>query len=458
MSNYQYYEYQSDENNGYANPYGNGGGYTPYEPPKPPKKDHKFAKKLGKVTAIAVVFGLVAGVVFQGSSHLTAKVLGDENKQIAAVADDDSPKGKTKQLTTSDQIGSTAVSTATAVSDVSDIAENVMPAIVQVTNMSITEYRSWFGQTFEQENQSAGSGIIISSDDDYLYIASNNHVVEGAQTLTITFVDGAAVEAEVQGTNPEKDLAVIRVAMDNIEKDTKDAIKVATVGDSDSLKVGESSVVIGNAMGYGQSVTTGVISALDREVTFRNSEGGTYTNSLIQTEAAVNPGNSGGALLNMNGEVIGIVSAKYADTNVEGMGYAIPISAARPIIEGFINGTADADKEEKINDGKLSEAYLGIAGVDIDEMTAYQYNMPTGVYVARVESGTGAEEAGLEKGDVITGFDGTELYTMAEIQKALLDHQVGDKVKVKVAKQSDGYAISEVEVTLSKRPAETEKE
>ncbi|MCR5098225.1 MAG: trypsin-like peptidase domain-containing protein [Lachnospiraceae bacterium] len=453
MSNYQYYEYQSDDNNGYANPYGSGGGYTPYGQPQKPKKDHKFIKKLGKVAAIALVFGLVAGVVFQGASHLTAKALGDD-KQIAAVKEEETGGGA-KQLTTSDQIGSTAVSTATTVTDVSDIAENVMPAIVQVTNMSITEYRSWFGQSFEQKNKSAGSGIIMSSDDDYLYIASNNHVVEGAQTLTITFVDGAAVEAEIQGTNPEKDLAVIRVSMDDIEQDTKDAIKIATIGDSAGLKVGESSVVIGNAMGYGQSVTTGVISALNRDVTFRNNDGSTYTNSLIQTEAAVNPGNSGGALLNMNGEVIGIVSAKYADTVVEGMGYAIPISDARPIIEGFINQKNGADEKTDDKDIKLSEAYLGIAGVDIDEMTAYQYNMPTGVYVARVESGTGAEAAGLQKGDVITGFDGTDLYTMAEIQKALMNHKVGDKVKVKVARQSDNYAISEVEVTLSKRPAET---
>ncbi len=453
MSNYQYYEYQSDDNTGYTNPYGNGGGYTPYEPPKKPKKDHGFAKKLGRVVAIAIVFGLVAGVVFQGSSHITAKVLGDDEKTISAAAEEKESTGGTKQLTTNDQIGSTAVSSATTVNDVSDIAENVMPAIVQVTNMSITEYRTWFGQSFEQESESAGSGIIISSDDDYLYIASNNHVVEGAQTLTITFVDGAAVEGEIQGTNPEKDLAVIRVSLKNVEQDTKDAIKIATIGDSTGLKVGESSVVIGNALGYGQSVTTGVISALDREVTFRNNSGENFTNTLIQTEAAVNPGNSGGALLNMNGEVIGIVSAKYSDTDVEGMGYAIPISVARPIIEDFINGTSEADKNDS-ETKELSEAYLGLAGVDIDQMTAYQYNMPTGVYVARVESGTGAEKAGLTKGDVITGFDGKDIYTMSEIQEALKSHKVGDTVKLKVARSNNNYAVEEVEVTLSKRPAE----
>ena len=449
MSNYQYYEYQTGDNNGYTNPYGGGSGYTPYEePPKKPKKEHKFMKKLGRVAAIALVFGLVAGVVFQGTSHLTAKVLGDDKTTEST----ESATSTAKQLTSSDQIGSTAVSTATTVTDVSDIAENVMPAIVQVTNMSITEYRTWFGQSFEQESESAGSGIIMSTDDDYLYIASNNHVVEGAQELTITFVDGSAVSGEIQGTNPEKDLAVVRVKLDDIEDDTMDQIKVATIGDSATLKVGESAVVIGNALGYGQSVTTGVISALDREVTFQNTDGSTMTNTLIQTEAAVNPGNSGGALLNMNGEVIGIVSAKYSDTDVEGMGYAIPISEAKPIIEGFINNTPVTD--DKDSSDELSDAYLGIAGVDIDQMTAYQYNMPTGVYVARVESGTGAEKSGLEKGDVITGFDGKDIYTMAEIQEALKSHEVGDTVTIKVAKSNNNYALTDVQITLSKRPAD----
>ena len=450
MSNYQYYEYQSGDNGGYTNPYGGGSSYTPYEePPKKQKKEHRFVKKLGRVVAIAVVFGLVAGVVFQGSSHLTAKVLGDDK---TAIESQESATSTAKQLTSSDQIGSTAVSTATTVNDVADIVENVMPAIVQVTNMSITEYRTWFGQSFEQESESAGSGIIMSTDDDYLYIASNNHVVEGAQTLTITFVDGSAVEGQIQGTNTEKDLAVVRVALSDISDDTMNKIKVATIGDSTGVRVGESSVVIGNALGYGQSVTTGVISALEREVTFQNTDGSTMTNKLIQTEAAVNPGNSGGALLNMNGEVIGIVSAKYSDTDVEGMGYAIPISEAKPIIEDFINNKVTEDKST--DSETLSDAYLGIAGVDIDQMTAYQYNMPTGVYVARVESGTGAENAGLEKGDVITGFDGKDIYTMAEIQEALKSHSVGDTVTIKVAKQNNNYALTDVSITLSKRPTE----
>ncbi len=451
MSNYQYYEYQSGDNNGYTNPYGNGGGYTPYdEPPKKPKKEHKFIKKLGRVTAIAVVFGLVAGVVFQGSSRMTAKLLGDEKETSV----EEKATSTAKQLASSDQLGSTAVSTATTVTDVSDIAENVMPAIVQVTNMSITEYRTWFGQSFEQQSESAGSGIIMSSDDEYLYIASNNHVVEGARELTITFFDGTAVEGQIQGTNSEKDLAVVKVAIKDISDETMDAIKVATIGDSSGLKVGESAVVIGNALGYGQSVTTGVISALEREVTFQNTDGSTSKNTLIQTEAAVNPGNSGGALLNMNGEVIGIVSAKYSDTDVEGMGYAIPISEAKPIIEDFINNTDTTENGTDSQTNELSDAYLGIAGVDIDQMTAYQYNMPTGVYIARVESGTGAEKAGLSKGDVIAGFDGKDIYTMSEIQEALKNYKVGDTVTVKIAKASNNYALTDVQVTLSKRPAE----
>ncbi len=455
MSNYQYYEYQSGDN-GYTNPYGNGGGYPPYEePPKKPKKDHKFLKKLGKVTAIAVVFGLVSGTVFAGTNHVAGKLMGDDEKKVAETTG--SSTSTAKQLTSNDQISSTAVSTATTVNDVSDIVDNTMPAIVQVTNMSITEYRNWFGQSFEKESKSAGSGIIMSSDDDYLYIATNNHVVEGAKTLTITFVDNSAVEASLQGTNPEKDVAVVRVAMSDISEDTKNAIRIATIGDSTNLKVGSSAVVIGNALGYGQSVTTGVLSALDREVTFRNSDGNVYTNKLIQTEAAVNPGNSGGALLNMNGEVIGIVSAKYSDTDVEGMGYAIPISEARAIIEDFINNKNSSDSSSSNGNNELSDAYLGISGVDIDQMTALQYGMPTGVYIARVESGTGADKAGLEKGDVITGFNGVTIYSMSEIQEALKGCEVGQTVTVTIARADENYSTEEVEVTLSKRPVDTTK-
>lgn len=454
--NYQYYEYDSSDNgiNGQEPNYGGsngsdpnygGGNFNPYmDPvkPKKPKKEHPFLKSLGKTVAVALVFGLVAGVVFQGVNYVAYEKLGLNKTSTASAV---------TTLTSGDgSVSSTATSSAVTVTDVSDIAENVMPAIVQVTNMSIVEYRSWFGQNYQQESESAGSGIIISQDDNYLYIATNNHVVEGASTLTITFCDEAAVEAEIQGTDANTDLAVVKVKLSDISEDTLNAVKVATLGSSEDLKVGSSTVVIGNALGYGQSVTTGVISALERDVTFENSDGSTITQTLLQTDAAVNPGNSGGALLNMNGEVIGIVSAKYSDTDVEGMGYAIPITKATEVINSLITGQEVASDDED-TEVTGNGAYLGITGVDLDSQTAYQYNMPTGVYVAQVVSGSGSEAAGIEKGDVITSFNDTEITSMAELQQLLAKCNPGDTVNVSYAKASNNYAITTVQVTLGEQ-------
>ena len=450
---YQYYDYDSDNSSsgsGYT-----GGGYSPYQDPTPvkqPKKSGGFGKTLLKTIAIALVFGLVSGGVFYGVNTVATRMQKDtdsvqeqtdktettEAADVSTIAAGDGP------------VESTDTTAVTTVTDVSDIVENAMPAIVQVTNMSIVEYRSWFGQNYQQKSESAGSGIIISQDSDYLYIASNNHVVEGATTLTITFCDDSAVEAQLQGTYPANDLAVIKVAISDISSSTMDSIKVATIGDSDSAEVGSSAIVIGNALGYGQSVTTGVISALNRDVTFQNSDGSTQTISLLQTDAAVNPGNSGGALLNMKGEVIGIVSAKYSDTEVEGMGYAIPMSQARDLINQLMeNGTVTVDNSKEEQTVQGNGAYLGIAGVDLDQNTAYQYNMPTGVYVAQVVSGSGSEAAGIEKGDVITGFNGQDVLSMSELQEHLAKCYPGDTVKVSVAKSNANYAISVVDVTLT---------
>ena len=444
--NYQYYEYDSNDNgtNGQEPNY-DGGNFNPYmDPikPKKPKKERPFLKSLGKTAAVALVFGLVAGAVFQGVNYVATEKLGLNKTTTASTV--------TTLNSNDGSVSTTATSTAVTVTDVSDIAENVMPAIVQVTNMSIVEYRSWFGQNYQQQSESAGSGIIISQDDNYLYIATNNHVVEGASTLTITFCDEAAVEAEIQGTDANTDLAVVKVKLSDVSEDTLNAVKVATLGSSEDLKVGSSTVVIGNALGYGQSVTTGVISALERDVTFENSDGSTITQTLLQTDAAVNPGNSGGALLNMNGEVIGIVSAKYSDTDVEGMGYAIPITKASEVIESLISGqevSSDEEEAEVTGNG----AYLGIAGVDLDSQTAYQYNMPTGVYVAQVVSGSGSEAAGIEKGDVITSFNDTEITSMAELQELLAKCNPGDTVNVSYAKASNNYAITTVQVTLGEQ-------
>lgn len=391
-----------------------------------------FGKKMIKVVAIALVFGLVAGAAFQGSYFLIGKLTGND---IAATKSEETEKQK-------GEISGTAVSTATTISDVSDIVENVMPSIVAVTNISYSEYRSFFGGTQTYESESAGSGIIISQDDDNLYIATNNHVVSGAESLTITFCDEEAVPATVKGSDASVDLAVVAVSLKDIQEETKDAIKVATVGDSSQLTVGESSVVIGNALGYGQSVTTGVISALEREVQLQDESGKTISNQLLQTDAAVNPGNSGGALLNMKGEVVGIVSAKYSDTSVEGMGYAIPISSAQTIIEGLITREVVAEEDA---------SYFGIAGVDVTESVSREYDIPTGVYVTKVASNSGAGEAGIKKGDVITAFNGREVSSMEEISDMMQYISAGTKVEVTVAQSRENYEEVKMEVTLTSK-------
>jgi serine protease Do len=428
MSDYQYYEY---------NPY-----TAEPQKPKKPKKERPFLKKIGKVVAIALVFGLVAGAAFQGVNFATGKLTGTSSSSSSA--------SSATSLGTSNDIGTTATSTATTVTDVSDIVTNTMPAIVQVTAVSVTEYRSFFGSGQSYESESAGSGIIISQDDDYIYIATNNHVVSGASSLTITFADDSAVAAEIQGTDSSTDLAVVKVAMSDVDSSTLDSIAVATLGDSDSLKVGESAVVIGNALGYGQSVTTGVISALNREVELEAEDGTAITNELIQTDAAVNPGNSGGALLNMNGEVVGIVSAKYSDTDVEGMGYAIPITSAKTIIEQLMNGESVSDSSTSTGD-----AYLGIAGVDVTAQfsKSASSDLPSeGVYVYGVYTNTGAAEAGLSRGDVITAIDGNSISGMSDIQSYLATKSAGDTVTVTVSTASSSYSESkDLQVTLTSK-------
>ena len=453
MSNYGYYDYQPNSEYGSYNPYGDtgndGSNSGPTPPPKKPKKSSGFGGKLARAAALGLTFGLVAGVGFTGVTKVSDRLTDTAGQIKSEASDEKAGKGEELSLNSSNgRLDTTAVSTATTVTDVSDIVENVMPAIVQVSVMTVTEYQNWFGQVGRFESEGAGSGIIISQDDKYLYIATNNHVVSGAKELTITFNNDEAVEAEIQGTDPNTDLAVVRVKVKDVPEETLNEIKVATIGSSENLSVGSSAVVIGNALGYGQSVTTGVISALGRDVELQAEDGTVITNQLIQTDAAVNPGNSGGALLNMNGEVIGVVSAKYADTDVEGMGYAIPITEASEIITSLMNGE-DVQNEATAGNG----AYLGIAGVDVNAQTAAQYNMPTGVYVSQVITDSGAEAAGIQKGDVITGFNGQSIASMKEIQNALAQCSPGDQVTVTVARESImGYAESQVQVTLTEIP------
>ena len=405
------------------------------------KRDfHGFGTKIAKCVAIALVFGLVAGTAFEGSSYFFGKVLGKD--QATAEITKQSPT--LNKATAADTSATAKSGDAATVVDVSGIVSNVMPSIVAITNMSETQYQNWFGQTQNYESESAGSGIIVSQDDEYLYIATNNHVVADSNSITVQFSDDSTVTAEVKGTDSGDDLAVVAVKLSDIEQDTLEKIKVATIGDSDALNAGQSAIAIGNALGYGQSVTTGVISALNREVSVTDEDTGTSTTSeLIQTDAAINPGNSGGALLNLNGEVIGINSIKYSDTSVEGMGYAIPINTASPIIEKLIN-------REVVDDSQT--AYLGISGVDVSSSVASTYNMPEGVYVYQVVKDSAADQAGLAQGDIITAFDGTKVGSTSELEEQMKYYAAGTQVEVtiqRLANQQNGeYTEQKITVTL----------
>lgn len=301
---------------------------------------------------------------------------------------------------------------------------------------------SFFGRGETIEGESSGSGILVDKDDENLYIATNNHVVENTNALTVQFSDETTAPATVRGTDPADDLAVVQVALSDLSEETLKAVKIATTGDSDTLSVGDAAIAIGNALGYGQSVTTGVISALGREVTFQDETTGEMVLSrLIQTDAAINPGNSGGALINTEGEVIGINSSKYSDTSVEGMGFAIPMSTAGPILEDLIaNGKVT-------NSGS---GYLGIYGVDVTEEVSRQYNMPAGVYVAQIIKGSGADLAGITEGNIITKIDDEEVASMDELKNCLRDYTVGDTVTVIVQIANNGtYLEKEIAVTLT---------
>ncbi len=374
-------------------------------------------KKITKVIAaigLAIIFGFVSSVVFLSTSYIGTNVLGLDKKS----------KSSAKTTTTSVTKSSSVVT-----SDVSAIVDDVMPSVVAITNMSVQEVQNFWGQTSQYQSESCGTGIIIAQTDDELLIVTNNHVIADSETLTVTFDDDTSVDANVKGTDSEHDLAVIAVPLDQIPSDTMDKIAVATLGDSTELQVGEPAIAIGNAMGYGQSVTTGVISAVNRESTTTDEQTGETEGTgvkLIQTDAAINPGNSGGPLVNANGEVIGINSSKLASTTVEGMGYAIPISDVSDIIDNLMN----QETKHKVADDK--KGYLGVKGYDVTSESAEKYNMPTGVYVAEVIKGGGAEDAGITKGNVITALNGTTVDSMEALQKELGYYEVGKTVSVTI--------------------------
>ena len=421
---YNYYRPDSDENRGAGNQQGFGAG--PQKDPKTSKPKKGYMKKVALVVGAAVLFGAVGGVTMQGTSYLTGKLLGKNTKSTV---------GTTKTVSNA----KLTTSTSTVTSDVSDIVENTLPSIVSITNMSVQEVQNFFGGISQQESESAGSGIILSQNDSELLVVTNNHVVEGSDTLTVTFNDGNSVEAQIKGTDSARDLAVVAVPLDKISDDTMNAIKVATLGDSDSLKVGEPAIAIGNALGYGQSVTTGIVSATGRTIDGFDGE-------YIQTDAAINPGNSGGALLNANGEVIGINSAKINSSAVEGMGFAIPISDASDVIQNLMN----KETRSKVSDEE--RGYLGIKGYDVSEEGAQMYNMPTGVYVKEVMSGGGSEKAGLTKGSIITGFEGSSISGMSSLQEQLQYYKAGEEVTltVQIPDKNGEYTEKDIKVTLGK--------
>ena len=332
-------------------------------------------------------------------------------------------------------------SASAVVTDVTQVVEAVMPACVSITNNFTQTVQDFWGQTYSQDETASGSGIIIGENEQELLIVTNNHVVDSTEQLYVQFIDGETVEAQVKGTDASADLAVVAVKLDTIANSTKQEICIARMGDSDSLKIGEPAIAIGNALGYGQSVTTGVISALNRKIDSSNSEEGT---SLIQTDAAINPGNSGGALLNMRGEVIGINSNKIGGSSIEGMGYAIPISTARPIIEDLM------ERQTRTKYSEEERGYLGISCINVTSDLSENFSMPLGIFVAQVYSGTGAEAAGLVRGNIVVAFDGVTVQNQEELTKQMQYYKAGESVEITIMVNSaNGYQQKNVTVTLS---------
>ena len=435
---YSYYnpnETEGNTSNG-TTFYNNGQGDDGKTPKK--KKEHKKMPKAVAVTGLALMFGVVSSATFLTTNYVGTKVLKLGTTQ------------KSTSTTSTSAVTSNASLTKTSsvvTSDVSSVVENVMPSIVSITNMSVQEVQNYFGGTSKQESESAGTGIIISQNDSELLVVTNNHVVAGSDTLTVTFADGNSVEANIKGTDSEYDVAVVAVPLDSISEDTKKAISVATLGDSTELKVGEPAIAIGNALGYGQSVTTGVISALNRSVSETDQTTGETTESsvkLIQTDAAINPGNSGGALVNASGEVIGINSSKLVGDSVEGVGYAIPISDVSDLIENLMN------QETKTKVAEADQGAIGIKGMSVSTEYSQQLNMPEGVYVSEVTKGGGAEKAGMTRGCIITGINGTTVSSKDDLQEQLQYYAKGDEAELTIqVPQSNGeYQEQSVNVTL----------
>ena len=426
--------------NGNGNGIGNGignGNAGPGISNKPEKKSGGMLKKLVAAASVGLFAGAFCAVGFIG-----IYTLGRGMGLIGKNEDDDKPVAYSAAAqvtpatpTVADKPTATTVaasSTKTVVSDVSEMVDDVMPSIVSITNNMTADY-----YYFSQEEEGRGSGIIIGKNDDEYLIVTNYHVIADNDRLTVTFSNDTEAPALVKGTDAKIDLAVIAVKQDDIPEETLNYIEVASMGDSDALKVGEPAIAIGNALGYGLSVTTGVVSAVDRKLD-QDSVSGTF----IQTDAAINPGNSGGALLNINGEVIGINSNKIGGTAVEGMGYAIPISAARPIIEDLMNKTTRTAVAED------ERGYLGISGISVSPEDAFYYSLPEGVYVSNVTAGSAAEKGGMLKDDIITAIEGTTVSTMDEFQKELAYYAAGETINIEVQRLS-GNSYNTINLTIT---------
>lgn len=404
------------------------------------KKNRKgsLAKRAAGITAAAVLFGAVSGGVMTG-----VNIAGNYFISDAAEGTQTSPAIPSISAGASGQDG-TSITPVSTVTDVSAIAAAAMPSIVAITDTMTVQQRDFFGMPQTYEAQSSGSGIIVGQNDTELLIATNNHVVDGATDLTVTFSDSQDVSAAVKGTDSATDLAIIAVQLSDIPSDTMSKIKVATMGDSDSLKVGQQVIAIGNALGYGQSVTVGYISALDREIQDENG----ITRSFIQTDAAINPGNSGGALLDLNGNVIGINAAKTASTEVEGMGFAIPSNQAQEILSSLMT------KKTRIAVEEDAQGYLGIQGTNIDAQTSQEFGMPVGIYIYKIVEGGAAASSDLKEKDIITKFDGQSVTNMEELKQMLTYYEGGSTVSLTVQSLVNGaYVEHEVQITLGTKPA-----
>lgn len=414
--------------------------------PKAKKEKKGSGKFFAKVIAAALCFGIVAGTVMVGINYAGNRFIPNNNNSSSSssLKLSGSSDNATIKSTSDTKTKTDSSSTSSSDDDVSSVVERVMPAMVSINVKATTTVENPYGyffnfgrdDTYQQETTGSGSGIIVSENDSELLIVTNNHVVEDATEITVTFNDGSSCSASIKGTDSDYDLAVIAVKLSAISDDTKGKIATAELGSSDELKLGERAIAIGNALGYGQSVTVGYISALEREVQMTDN-----TMNLIQTDAAINPGNSGGALLNMSGQVVGINSAKYSDTSVEGMGYAIPISKAKPIIEDLMNNTHNAQS---------SRAYLGIRGVDVNDRYSNSFGLPTGIYVSSVTEGSPASTAGIQAGDIITKLNGENISTMSQLQNKLKNMNAGDKAEITVQRQqrNGGYKEQTVTATL----------